>query len=132
MAGATDPLDRHVCRRSARCRAGTASRAPGAVCQRIAGGCAGGAVVEGSAALAVGVYAALILYRLFGPHRGLARDEARIDNIDLAAPAIKLYHGRSFADRVRHEVRHRAVFRRPCALLAPRLAVRPGCAGRRA
>lgn len=43
---------------------------------------------------------------------------------------IKLYHGRSFADRVRHEVRHCAVFRRPCALLAPRPAVCPGGTGR--
>ncbi|CAI8940287.1 hypothetical protein EMIT0196MI5_50121 [Pseudomonas sp. IT-196MI5] len=63
---------------------------------------------------------------------GLAREEARTDNITLAAPPIKHYHGRSFADRVHHEVRHRRVLCRPCALLAPRLAVRPSGAGRRA
>src|SRR5207253_5387238 len=49
---------------------------------------------------------------------------------DFADPAIKLYHCARFADRVRHEVRHCPFLRCPCALLAPRSAVRSGGAGR--
>ncbi len=61
---------------------------------------------------------------------GLARDESnKVPSEHLAPPPIKLYHGRSSADRVHHEVRHRRILRRPRALLAPCLAVRPGCAG---